>query len=192
MTDGASTEIDNLRQAIAAFEAQQRELGIDPSRQIAELQRRLEGARGILLSGSGAVATTGGVAAGERDAAVGEGVGGHVIVADKGATVVIGAQPIPMTAVQRESALGRYLSHVVSRNRYLQLQGIRSGGRLVNIELEAIYTTLKATRTRTPEAEEAWLAEERLAVARQEPPDDTAPSDPPPPHLLALDEHFSV
>src|SRR4029453_1379217 len=43
----------------------------------------------------------------------------------------------------------------------LQLQGIRSGGRLVNIELEHIYITLKATRTRTLEAEEDWLAEER-------------------------------
>ena len=41
------------------------------------------------------------------------------------------------------------------------MQGIRSGGRLVNIELEYIYITLKATRTRTLAAEEAWLAEER-------------------------------
>jgi predicted NACHT family NTPase len=93
---------------------------------------------------------------------VGGDVGGHVIVASGGSTIVIGDQPIPMTAVQRESALGRYLSHVLSRNRYLQLQGIRSGGRLVNIELEHIYITLKATRTRTLEAEEVWLAEERL------------------------------
>jgi hypothetical protein len=31
MTDGASLEIDKLRQAIATFEAQQRELGIDLS-----------------------------------------------------------------------------------------------------------------------------------------------------------------
>ena len=66
-----------------------------------------------------------------------------------------------MTAVQRESALGRCLSHIISRNRYLQLQGIRSGGKLVNIELENIYITLKATRIRTLEAEEAWLSEER-------------------------------
>lgn len=66
-----------------------------------------------------------------------------------------------MTAVQRESALGRYLSHVISRNRYLHLQGMRSGGRLVNIELEHIYVTLKTTRTRTIEDEAAWLAAER-------------------------------
>src|SRR5262249_38610803 len=66
-----------------------------------------------------------------------------------------------MTAAQREATLRRYLDHVISRNRYLQLQGIRSGGRLVSIELENIYITLKATRTRTLEAEEARLAEER-------------------------------
>jgi formylglycine-generating enzyme required for sulfatase activity len=164
MPDETSANINKLRQAIAILEAQQREFGLNLSQQIAELQRRLEGAGDIVQSGSGAVATPGGVAAGERGAAVGGSVSGHVIVADKGATIVIGDQPIPMTAVQRESALGRYLSHVISRNRYLQLQGIRSGGRPVNIELESIYITLKATRTRTLEAEEAWLAEEqRLA-----------------------------
>jgi HrpA-like RNA helicase len=71
--------------------------------------------------------------------------------------------PIPSapTAAQREVLLRRYLDHVISRNRYLQLQGIRSGRRLVNIDLDQIYITLKATRTRTVEAEEAWLAEER-------------------------------
>jgi hypothetical protein len=69
-----------------------------------------------------------------------------------------------MTAVQRGFSLESHLSHAKSRNRYLQLQGIRSGGRLVNIELEAIYITFKATRTRTLEAEEAWLAEELLVA----------------------------
>ena len=144
MPDDNSAEIDKLQQ------------------QIAELQRRLEEAKGASQGGPGTVATTGGVAAGEGSAAAGRDVGGHVIVASGGSIIVIGDQPIPMTAVQRESALGRYLSHVISRNRYLQLQGIRSGGRLVNIELEHIYITLKATRTRTLEAEEAWLSEERL------------------------------
>ena len=86
--------------------------------------------------------------------------GGHVIFAEKGATVVIGEAPVAMTAVDRESALGRYLQHVISRNRYLQLQGIRSGGRLVHIELDQIYVTLRATRQRLVEAEEDWLAAE--------------------------------
>jgi len=74
---------------------------------------------------------------------------GNIIVTGEGARISIGEQPIRMTAVQRESALGRYLSHVIGRNRSLQLQGIRSGGRLVNIEIEYTYIMLKATRTRT-------------------------------------------
>ena len=83
------------------------------------------------------------------------------MVAGNGATIVIGEQPIPMTAVQRESALGRYLSHVISRNRYLQLQGIRSGGGWSTLNSNISTLPSKATRTRTLEAEEAWPAEER-------------------------------
>jgi formylglycine-generating enzyme required for sulfatase activity/energy-coupling factor transporter ATP-binding protein EcfA2 len=90
--------------------------------------------------------------------------GGHVVVAESGATVVIGEAPVSMPAVERASALGRYLHHLISRNRYLQLQGIRSGGKLVHIELDQIYVTLRATRQRTAEVEEEWLqAEARLA-----------------------------
>jgi hypothetical protein len=154
-------EVEKLRQAIVGLESQERELGLNFTAQIAQLQQRLEETRGVSQSGSGVVATAGGVAAGEDGVAVGRDVGGHVIVAGNGATIVIGEQPIAMTAVQRGSALGRYLSYVISHNRYLQLQGIRSGGRLVNIELEQIYVTLKATRVRTVDTEEAWLAEER-------------------------------
>lgn len=161
MPDANTAQIEQLRQAIAALEDQQRTFGLDLGAQITELQRRLGETERIAQSGSGAVATDGGVAAGESGVAVGGNVQGPVIVAKEGATISIGEQPIPMTAVERESALGRYLHHIISRNRYLQLQGIRSGGRLVNIELEHIYITLKATRTRTLEAEEAWLAEER-------------------------------
>ena len=80
-----------------------------------------------------------------------------IVNAASGAQIVIGDQPIQMTAVQRDSARGRYLEHLISRTRYLQLQGIRSGGKLVNIELESIFITLRATRTRTVEDEQAWL-----------------------------------
>jgi hypothetical protein len=164
MPDDTSTEIDKLRQAIETLEAQQRELGLNHAQQIAELRWRLEGLGGIAQSGSGAIATTGGAAAGQGGAAITGNVGGNVTVVNvvgEKPRIVIGDQPIPMTAVQRESALGRYLSHIISRNRYLQLQGIRSGGKLVNIELEHIYIRLKATCTHTLEAEEAWLSEER-------------------------------
>jgi len=86
--------------------------------------------------------------------------GGHVVVASGGSTVVIGEPPVDLRAVDRDSALAAYLRHVIQRNRYLQLQGIRSGGRLVHIELEQIYVTLRATRQRSVQAEEAWLAEQ--------------------------------
>lgn len=87
---------------------------------------------------------------------------GHVIFAEQGARVIIGEQPAEMHAVDRASALGRYLEHMIARNRYLQLQGIRSGGRLVNIELEHIYIALRATQQRTVAAAERWLTEEAL------------------------------
>jgi formylglycine-generating enzyme required for sulfatase activity len=161
MSNDHTEQIDTWRQAIAALEDQQLELGLDFSAQIAELQQRLETVTNISQSGAGAVATTGGVAGGAHSVVVGGDAAGPITVVNQGATVVIGEQPVAMTVVQRESALGRYLHHVISRNRYLQLQGIRSGGRLVNIELEHIYITLKATRTRSLAAEEAWLTEER-------------------------------
>ena len=50
---------------------------------------------------------------------------GHAIRAESGATV---------------------LHHVISRNRSLQLQGIRSGGKLVHIELDQIYIRLRRLR----------------------------------------------
>lgn len=109
-----------------------------------------------------------------RDKITAQSEQGPVIVTGDGSTIVIGEQPITMTAVQRESALGRYLSHIISRNRYLQLQGIRSGGKLVNIELEHIYITLRATRTRTVQAEaREWTEDGRLIMKEEYPRVDT-------------------
>jgi hypothetical protein len=109
------------------------------------------------LSGSGAIAQgEGAVVAGREGVAV----GGHVVVAKDGATVVISESPIPMTEVDRRSALGRYLRHIISRNRYLQLQGIRSSGKVVHIELDQIYIRLRTTQQRVVETEERWLAHE--------------------------------
>jgi hypothetical protein len=112
-----------------------------------------------ILTGSGALAQGAGAqAVGESGVLVDGSVGGSIVIAKEGAKVYIGEAPVAMPAVDRESALGRYLQHLISRNRYLQLQGIRSGGRLVNIELDQIYVTLRATRQRIQEAD--WLAEE--------------------------------
>ena len=161
MAERNTDPLEGIRRTIADLQSRQRESGDDHSAAIAVLQERLVQAGGILHSGAGATATHDGTAAGAGGVAVGGGVHDSVIVTGNGATISFGDQPIRMTAVQRESVLGRYLSHVISRTRYLQLRGIRSRGRLVNIELEQIYVTLKATRTRTLAAEEAWLAAER-------------------------------
>jgi hypothetical protein len=55
MPDDNTAELDRLRQALAALEAQQRELKLDFLPQSAELQRRLEAMAPVLQSGSGAV-----------------------------------------------------------------------------------------------------------------------------------------
>ena len=105
--------------------------------------------------------------------------GAQIVYAEQGATVVIGDAPVAMTAVDRQSQLGRYLQHLISQNRYLQLQGIRSGGKLVNIELDRIYVTLRATRQPGRRTEVDWLGDE-LALApgeRHRGRDQTAPAD---------------
>ena len=116
---------------------------------------------------SGAIAQEYGIAATQRGAAIGGDLsnspiitGDHVIFAAEGATVIFGEAPIPMPAVDRDSALGQYLRHLIGRNRYLQLQGIRSGGKLVHIELDRIYIRLRATQQRVVTGEERWLAAE--------------------------------
>ncbi len=132
--------------------------------ELAELLKAAEheGGDNLIVTGSGAAATKRGIAAGQGGAAVGGNVSGHVIIAKDGATVYAGEVPIAMSAVERASAMGRYLTHVISLNRYLQLQGIRSGGKLVHIELDRIYVRLRATRRQAAEEKERWLAEELM------------------------------
>lgn len=115
--------------------------------QVAKLQQQLT----TQQSGSGGLAQDESVAAGKEGIAAGGDIsdntitrGDHNVTGNDNvvyniASIVIGEAPVTMTAVDRESALGRYLHHVISRNRYLQLQGIRSGGKLVHIELDHIY-----------------------------------------------------
>jgi formylglycine-generating enzyme required for sulfatase activity/energy-coupling factor transporter ATP-binding protein EcfA2 len=168
----ADQELNRLEQAITAQEAA---LHLMPPEQrtaaeglLASLCERRQALLAI-NQGSGATAQgEGSTAVGERGINVGQSVGGDavsgtkvVVNVESGATFVIGNDaPEPMSDVDRHSALGRYLQHLIAHNRYLQLQGIRSGGRLVHIELEQIYVTLRATRQRTVQAEERWLAHE--------------------------------
>lgn len=54
----------------------------------------------------------------------------------------------------------RYLAHVIDSNQRLQLQGIRSSGELISIELEKIYVTLCAIVGKSRAEEEQWLVRE--------------------------------
>ncbi|MCP4360211.1 MAG: hypothetical protein GY796_19560, partial [Chloroflexi bacterium] len=48
------------------------------------------------------------------------------VYAEAGAQVVVGGEEaVALSQVNRQSALGKYLIHLIGRNRYLQLQGIR-------------------------------------------------------------------
>ena len=151
-------EQDTFDALVAALNAQ-----LAGSGAIAQGQDALAvGAQGVAIGGS----SSGSINTGPQLTAA---EGAQVIYAEEGATVVIGDAPVAMTAVDRESALGRYLQHLISQNRYLQLQGIRSGGKLVNIELDRIYVTLRATRQRTQRAEVDWLAHERALAPGERP-----------------------
>jgi formylglycine-generating enzyme required for sulfatase activity/energy-coupling factor transporter ATP-binding protein EcfA2 len=168
MTDPRLDQAAQLRQSIASLEEQQRALGVDLSASIRPLRDLLaqleQAAPQAVTHRSGGLDVTA-----RRVNVAGDAVGrdhieagGHVII-NEGGTIIVGAgsePPVKMTAIDRESALGRYLQHVISRNRYLQLQGIRSGGKLVSIELDQIYVALRATRERTVREEDAWLKAE--------------------------------
>jgi formylglycine-generating enzyme required for sulfatase activity/energy-coupling factor transporter ATP-binding protein EcfA2 len=168
MPDSRTAEIAKLEESIALLEAQQ-QAGVDLS---LPLQLQRERLAQLLEQTTPAVVSTqsGGIDLDAGRVEIGGDVagrdkieaGGHVII-NEGGTVIVeagGEPPVTLTAVDRESALGRYLAHVISRNRYLQLQGIRSGGKLVSIELDQIYVTLRATRERTVSIEDEWLKAE--------------------------------
>ena len=119
-----------------------------------------------------AIQGDGSIAVGKQGIQVGGSVGGDAVTGQKvvvtvedGATIVMNSEMADKTPASNEkSPLERYLTHIIAHNRYLQLQGIRSGGRLVHIELEQIYITLRATQQRMVSAEARWLeAEAQLA-----------------------------
>lgn len=115
-----------------------------------------------VVQGSGAVAQYNGVAAGAGGAAIGGNARNvQVVNFGPGANLFLDRRPAPTTAVDRDTALSCYLQHVINRNRYLQLQGIRAHGRLMHIELEHIYIRLRATQQRLVANGERGLSEEK-------------------------------
>lgn len=150
------TEIERLKQELAEIEQELAALK-KGSRAFQALEEQKAAVEARLI-GAGAIAQgDGAVAAGEGATVIQESI---IVNAEKGARVVIGTEPVKMSSKMRATALGRYMEHIIAHNRYLQLQGIRSGGKLVNIELEHIYITLRTTQQRTVQAEENWLHEE--------------------------------
>jgi formylglycine-generating enzyme required for sulfatase activity/energy-coupling factor transporter ATP-binding protein EcfA2 len=151
--DRLKKEIEELKRELAKLEEGSLAWKM-VSDQIAERTAR--------LIGDGAIAEGDGAKAVGKSGLLAEGgiSNSTVVIAGDGAKVVIGDQPVEMKPELRNKALGRYLEHVIAHNRYLQLQGIRSGGKLVNIELEHIYITLRTTQQRTLQAEEEWLKHE--------------------------------
>jgi hypothetical protein len=115
-------QIDKLHQAIAGLEAQQRELGLDFTQQIAELQRRLRDMGVVVQHGAEAVAATGGVAAGAGDVAVGGDLAGNVFI---GSTVTIasGRYTGPSTNDPSE-ALAIYRRVLADGCRHISLRGL--------------------------------------------------------------------
>ncbi|MBI3246042.1 MAG: SUMF1/EgtB/PvdO family nonheme iron enzyme [Deltaproteobacteria bacterium] len=63
---------------------------------------------------------------------------------------------------QREKLLADYLTYVIERTQDLPLHGIYSPkGEQFRVKLEQVFVSLKAARTRTAEAERAWLRKEQ-------------------------------
>jgi hypothetical protein len=141
-------QIDKLHQAIAALEAQQRELSLNFTQQIAELQQRLKDIGAAVQHSPGAVATTGGVAAGAGGVAIGGDLAGNVFI---GSTVTIasGRYTGPSTNDPSE-ALAIYRRVLVDGCRHMSLRGLDVDasdptGSQKHFDLAQVYVDLHTT-----------------------------------------------
>ena len=162
--DALKKELEEIKQELASLTKNSRAYKALAA-QKADLEAQLAGS-GAIAQGEGALAvgedgvgvqgdvTDNAFIQGDQNQVIKDST---VIFTGDGAKVVIGEQPVEMKAKLRKTNLGRYLEYIVAHNRYLQLQGIRSGGKLVNIELEQIYVRLRTSQQRTLQAEEEML-----------------------------------
>ena len=95
----------------------------------------------------------------DGDIVNGDKVDGDKVGRDKIVNTYISPSSITPPALDDATALSHYLNHIIESNRRLPLQGIRSAGGLVSVELEQIYVTLTATVRKAVAAEESMLAE---------------------------------
>jgi hypothetical protein len=150
MPDVDTVQVNQLLQAIATLEAQQRELGLDHSPQIAQLRQRLGEISGLSQSGSGAIATTGGVAAGE---------GGVAVRGDVHGNICLGPP-----ARDPAEALKIYRRVLVEGCRYMSLRGLDIGASdpttaQQGLELAQVYVNLLTTTQAPPAGEEPQIGE---------------------------------
>jgi formylglycine-generating enzyme required for sulfatase activity len=92
------------------------------------------------------------------DKVLGDKVGGDKITAQTyvahAERVIVAEREKATVSLDPAQAMPTYLTHVIDRYQHLQLQGIRSAGELVSIDLEQIYVTLNAVQKRTVPEEE--------------------------------------
>jgi len=141
-------QIDKLHQAIAALEAQQRELNLDFTQQIAELQQRLRDMGVVVQHGAGAMAVTGGVAAGAGGMAVGGDVAGNVFIGST-LTITSGRYTGPSTNDSSE-AIAIYRRVLVDGCRHMSLRGLDVDasdptGSQKRFDLAQVYVDLHTT-----------------------------------------------
>jgi hypothetical protein len=121
MTESSQTSLDQLKRALGAgvidqatFDAAAAGINVqlNGSGAIAHGHDALAvGAQGMAIEGN----NFGNLNTGTQLTAA---PGAQVVYAEKGATVVIGDAPVTMTAVDRQTTLGRYLQHLISQNRF--------------------------------------------------------------------------
>jgi formylglycine-generating enzyme required for sulfatase activity len=165
MSDDLRRKLEELEAKLASLETVRQAIGeqayqtgrANIEAQITHL-KHIQTDGGAVIGGN--VSTTNGDVVGRDQTKIDAQAGATVIYVQSGGRVVIGEEKVEMPAVQRSSDLGRYLEHLIAQNRYLELQGIRSGGRLVSVELERIYITLHTIqrgRAVNSDEETEWL-----------------------------------
>ncbi len=204
MSDDLRRELEKLEAQLASLETLRPAIGeqayqagrVNLEDQITHL-KTIQTGGGAVIEGN--VSATNGDVVGRDQTKIDAQTGATVIYVQSGGKVVVGEEKVEMPAVQRTSDLGRYLEHLIAQNRYLELQGIRSGGRLVSVELERIYITLhtiqRGSAVRSDEEME-WL-QNQAALApgesrRLDRPESIEPDDTRVEQVLARHRHLVV
>jgi formylglycine-generating enzyme required for sulfatase activity len=142
MSDDKIEQIESVRQAIATFEAQQVSSGKDLSaliRPLRNLLKQLEGNTAATL-GSGSMAASGSISAGQDGAAIGRDVLGDVLVNSIKINFSVSHH------ASLEAQLKSYLNHILKECSFLRLSAIDQGAARADkkpLKLSSVYVDLK-------------------------------------------------